>query len=784
MSTPADSARRAILGVPYDPLKKPERTLLVQAFDEMAAELQGSMTGAIVRDTLADLNLVASAIPSQMAWVVSDPTPANNGIYENVGVLHSPSWQRRADLPVGVLTLLDAGAGTANAIVATSTLPLPAIGGRALLALNIFRNNTGAATLAVNGDTAQPIVTASGAALASGYLVAGMLVLLLDDGTHYRLLSDVASSAIQTAAEAARTAAEAAATIATGAMSVFFATVFSTLALAAAYSPVAAPDYIRLEGYAAAGDGGGALYRKVGSAPAHNGKFSITLSGSTVVWFELASLEPNILMFGADPTGGSSANTAVTNAYGYAPRVIIPTGTFLLDANFNLGNGKTADHRGGIFTSANNSVYSLSNQANIIADRRQIFAGNLVVTNVRVSYDEWFGSVQSTTTDSSAAIQAATDCVKNDGLLLMDGGFKAMGTGVVITTGCSVRGASRYSTIIRLLNANASGFEWTTNYGGGAEELQFAAVAVTPTGGSVFKVADPGVGKMVFDKIIINGAWNAMDFIGNSSTFVNNVKISNVDMYNMQNSGLLCQWCENIAIDHIFGDAQTADCTLGLLRYQDHCQAVNTANSNFSNGHGPSLSVSAASRTSGICPQWCFFDDVQFDDANIGMDLNNCEHMYFTRVWSTSNGRAIHGNAGDGIWVRSGCAAIYFEAGVISNNGQRAVRIDFGATDIFFHGKTEMAGNNVNDLGFWTVDVFGGTTDFEISDCIIAAHYYSWTAGIPVGGIQVRNGASDHYKITDNKFIGLGIEADAVNDNGTGTDKIVANASGARNMYR
>lgn len=64
---------------------------------------------------------------------------------------------------------------------------------------------------------------------------------------------------------------------------------FATKALAEAYSPAAAPLYMRTQGYWAAGDGGGALYRYVVSEPSHPGKISIALEGGLVVaWYELA----------------------------------------------------------------------------------------------------------------------------------------------------------------------------------------------------------------------------------------------------------------------------------------------------------------------------------------------------------------------------------------------------------------------------------------------------------------------------------------------------------------
>jgi len=47
-----------------------------------------------------------------------------------------------------------------------------------------------------------------------------------------------------------------------------------------------APDYVRIAGYLAAGDGGQWLLKKVGSAPAHGAKIMMTLSGGGTQWYE------------------------------------------------------------------------------------------------------------------------------------------------------------------------------------------------------------------------------------------------------------------------------------------------------------------------------------------------------------------------------------------------------------------------------------------------------------------------------------------------------------------
>lgn len=95
--------------------------------------------------------------------------------------------------------------------------------------------------------------------------------------------------------------------------------VFDTKSDAEAYAPLTAPDQIRIEGYTSAGDGGGALYKKVDGEPSHEGKFSITLSdGETVAWYELAEILVGARMLGAVGDGETDNSTAITAARGAA----------------------------------------------------------------------------------------------------------------------------------------------------------------------------------------------------------------------------------------------------------------------------------------------------------------------------------------------------------------------------------------------------------------------------------------------------------------------------------
>ncbi|NRP70618.1 hypothetical protein ILFOPFJJ_01499 [Ensifer psoraleae] len=158
--------------------------------------------------SLASINVSLGYTASTMAWVIGDPVAANNGVYQKLGDSGTGSWVRRADLPFSFIIASDAGAGTANAIQATTSIP---VSGSALVWMNIFEANTGAVTVSFNGETPLTIKTNSGNDVAAGGLTAGMIVLGIVSGSTFRLVSDQASSAVLAACEAAKTAAEAAA---------------------------------------------------------------------------------------------------------------------------------------------------------------------------------------------------------------------------------------------------------------------------------------------------------------------------------------------------------------------------------------------------------------------------------------------------------------------------------------------------------------------------------------------------------------------------------------------
>ncbi|WP_404927162.1 hypothetical protein [Mesorhizobium sp. ORM16] len=245
--------------------------------------------GGLIYDTKAHMDADLAHGANSSAWVVGDPTVANNGIYRKLGASGAGSWTRVADLPYSYIRATDAGAGTPNAIIATSTIPLPSADGGALINFIVFEANTASpVTVAFNGGAALTIKTSAGNDVVPGGLVAGMVVAGYKSGSTFRLLSDPASAAIQAAAEAAAAAAIAAA---------------ATINLPAT----------------TAGDKGKLL--------TFNGAgYSLSLnSGASVFAYGTV-----------DPTGGSDSSAAFQAAAAAGKAIIVPPGTYKLSSTINI----------------------------------------------------------------------------------------------------------------------------------------------------------------------------------------------------------------------------------------------------------------------------------------------------------------------------------------------------------------------------------------------------------------------------------------------------------------
>lgn len=91
-------------------------------------------------------------------------------------------------------------------------------------------------------------------------------------------------------------------------------TVDTIAALAASDYGLRPINTIFVKGYAAAGDAGAAVYKKVGSQPSHAGK----VQSADGQWWELTTTQPNAYMFGAVGNGSTDDATALQNLFDYA----------------------------------------------------------------------------------------------------------------------------------------------------------------------------------------------------------------------------------------------------------------------------------------------------------------------------------------------------------------------------------------------------------------------------------------------------------------------------------
>jgi hypothetical protein len=264
---PAGSAISEIFGIESVGLEKTVRRFSRPQLLASLQELQAG--GGVIFSSLSQANAALGFNAWQMAWVVADSTPGNNGVYQKNGAANVGSWVRVGNLPYSFFRAVNSGTGSANAIIAANSSPI--VAAESLIALNITHTNTSSSvTVKFNNMPPMPIKTASGNDPAIGGLIAGMVVAGYIEAANFRLLSDQASAAIQAAAEAAQAAAEDARDIAVAAaQTTLFAgdlPVYPSVPVVEALSIPSTLDAIFLLGYTAAGDGRGGTFKKVVSA--------------------------------------------------------------------------------------------------------------------------------------------------------------------------------------------------------------------------------------------------------------------------------------------------------------------------------------------------------------------------------------------------------------------------------------------------------------------------------------------------------------------------------------
>ncbi|WP_367888912.1 hypothetical protein [Brucella sp. 09RB8471] len=230
-----------------------------------------------------------------------------------------------------VIRLNNANEGTANNIVVTASVAIPAAAYQVLYILNVTQENTGPVT--VSGAINRDLVTNINQPVPAGYLTPGMALLCIDTGTELRLLSYGDAEAVQAAAEAAADRAEEAAAVAEAAAGGLLSNFSSRSEVEVTIIPTLV-SFLRTAGYYAAGDGGGALYKRSASEPIHAGK----VQSSDGAWWELSETRPNVLMFGTDRSGVTESTQAFLEASTFSNSAYVPNGDYVITEDVGGSN--------------------------------------------------------------------------------------------------------------------------------------------------------------------------------------------------------------------------------------------------------------------------------------------------------------------------------------------------------------------------------------------------------------------------------------------------------------
>ncbi|PSM18211.1 hypothetical protein [Nitratireductor sp. StC3] len=274
--------------------------------------------------------------------------PVAGGTVDNEGeyiwyASPGPGWKRVSGLARTLVHALNIGAGSANAVQATSDGSFSKTAYKALISVNFTATNTGAVTLSIDGETPRNLVTNTGDALTSGYIKTGMAALvMIDSNGDYRLFSYGDAAAIQAAAEAAQTAAEAARDAALAAVPAAFPADLAALAALDTSNVTTATvndEALAVEYFLRDASG----YTDEITAAAGEGYFIPSTHNALKVW--AAPLHEKIIfteLASADPTNTTWSDDALAAAIAISQErmclpIFIPPGRYKFQGNHDFG---------------------------------------------------------------------------------------------------------------------------------------------------------------------------------------------------------------------------------------------------------------------------------------------------------------------------------------------------------------------------------------------------------------------------------------------------------------
>tara|TARA_R110000782_G_scaffold84616_2_gene165006 strand:- start:353 stop:2584 length:2232 start_codon:yes stop_codon:yes gene_type:complete len=581
-----------------------------------------------------------------------------------------------------------------------------------------------------------------------------------------------------------------------------------------------------VSGYATSGDSGGGRWKQngvtgqtVSQSPAQlvNGLLNDALGNQ---WALVLEGPVDVKSTGALGDGFTIDDLAIKAADATGP-IIFKSGTFKVSSNFTIANVVKILPEARL--SIDTGVTINFTEQPICHPFKQVFEGLGTVSNLHVSYCEWFmGDLVDTTTVSALGIQKALTAVKNSGNVILPYGFFTNDSTLFeCSKGQKLIGYGDFLTEMRWNSTVCNGFNFTTNIAPSIEKMSFVNQNLfdIPSSGTalIFSSAKwrmkevtirsgyrgldiSAVGKMktfdILDCIFIgmfvhdcNDVYGA-DFIisavnsyltisGVTGTFVAGETLTGgtstaLGTLNVIASSTLLKVAERtinfVAAETITGSTSGATATIssiirphqqGGVRLLNKVEAFVLERGDVIGGTF-AMTTDATNYSPFQRPAYNKFTDVYFDSADQGVFLNRNVATRFTNCWFSNrpnNGLVITGENEDISFVN--CDFI--------NNWNNGALISNGSTKIRFADCTA-SGNNVSGGGFDGLQFGGNASDFSV-----IGGTYGGTLGFGAQrfGVHVNGGASNRYIITN--VLATGNATAGVQDGGTGTNKVVAN---------
>lgn len=383
----------------------------------------------------------------------------------------------------------------------------------------------------------------------------------------------------------------------------------------------------------------------------------------------------------------------------------------------------------------------------------QELAGTYIKKNSMYANPMDYGAVGDGVANDYNAITAAI----NTGLpLKLPKGIFFIGTNTLDFGECRyVFGSGRDNTEIHY-NGNNDASTITTNHGFVISDLTFRNTG-TPAGGSAINVSAANYG--VIDRVNFADVYH-----GITTQNCQGNKYTNIDAWGFSGNCLFFAGHNNdIFVKNCFINGQ-------LNGQAGHGTGLNIINRGealtFDSVEiilcDTALSTYATDYSAGNRPAFCRFTNCFFDSSTTGVNLDRVVNFHFVNTWFSNRPE-------NGIRIITAFDVVFQTCSFV-NSAKHGAVVEAPAKKVKFLGCTFEGNSTSSPNAYNGLQINANVTDFIVKDCTA---YNGDSYGSQGYGIRVEPGASDRYIIADNLISGNG--TGGVSDNGTGTNKRVAN---------